>query len=159
MKKDFFSGIFCILLGAFIYLTIPSTIPHDDLLTQMGPRFFPSFLSLALILLGLVLSVQSYPWKAGWKASKEQSTTIHGDTEAEAGVVNREDEAKVLMLFIIMVFASVLLGFFRYIVAMPIAATAMLALYKVKKWQYYLILYVFILLFYFVFVKLMYVQL
>lgn len=149
MKKDFFSGVFCILLGIFLWLTIPISIPHDDQLTQMGPRFFPAFLSLVLTGLGVVLSVQSRGWRSSVPKTSQEGTAA----------LTKKDEAKVLILFGIMILSCVLFGLFRYIVAMPVAATAMLALYNVKKWQAYVVLYLFIALFYFVFVKLMYVQL
>jgi len=159
MKKDFFSGIFCILIGVFLWLTIPISIPHDDQLTQMGPRFFPAFLSLVLTGLGVVLSIQAYPWKKEWNISRVQNSSAL-DTSPEGQVaLTKKDEAKVVLLFGIMILSCVLFSLFRYIVAMSVSATAILALYNEKKWSAYVSLYIFIILFYFIFAKLMYVQL
>lgn len=159
MKKDFFSGVFCMALGIFLWLTIPISIPHDDQLTQMGPRFFPTFLSLVLTGLGVVLSVQAYPRKRERKESKRGSSSVPEDSQEGIAAVTKKDEVKVLILFGIMILSCVLFGYFHYIVAMPVAATAMLALYNVKNWQPYVVMYLFIAMFYFVFVELMYVQL
>lgn len=159
MKKDFFSGTFCILIGIFLWLTIPISIPYDDQLTQMGPRFFPAFLSQVLTGLGVILALQAYPWKKEWNISRVQNFSVLDTSQEGQAALTKKDEAKVVLLFGIMILSCVLFSLFRYIVAMSISATAMLVLYNEKKWQAYVSLYIFIILFYFIFAKLMYVQL
>jgi hypothetical protein len=154
MKKDLYIGVFFLVLGVFLWTTIPYSIPHDDQLTQMGPRFFPTFLSVLLTLLGAVLAVQAH-----LHGKKREIPPAAEVLEMDAPVITMKDEIKVAVLFCIMILSCVLFIFFRYIVAMPLAATAMLLLYNEKKWHSYVILYLFIALFYFIFVKLMYVQL
>ncbi len=154
MKKDLFSGLFFLIAGFLLLVTIPFSIPYDDQLTQMGPRFFPTFLSLLLALLGLGLCIQAYHQRR--KTSEDHEPPF---PEAAAPAITIRDEAKVIALYGIMLLSAVLFIFFRYLVAMPLAATAMLVLFNVKDWRYYAVLYLFIALFYFIFVKLMYVQL
>jgi ABC-type xylose transport system permease subunit len=136
----------CACLGIFLWVTIPVSIPHDDPFSQMGPRFFPTFLAAALTVLGIILGVQTYLQKN------------KGKSEAPVRAAAVADEIPVILLFFIMIASCLLFSFFRYMISMPIAVTAMLLLFKVRKWQSYCILYVFVAAFYFIFVKLMYVQ-
>ena len=147
MKKDLFSGLFFSGLGLILWLTMPYSIPHIDQFSQMGPRFFPSFFSIVLIFLGLVLAVQSFP-KRG---SRKNGAATEG--------FPLKAEIPILISFLIMIGACVLFSYFRYLISMPISVTAMLLFYKVKKWYIYLTMYTFVALFYLIFAKMMYVQL
>jgi ABC-type xylose transport system permease subunit len=147
MKKDFFSGILCSCFGILLWLTIPVSIPHDDPFSQMGPRFFPAFLAAALTVLGVILAVRASIQKSKWK------------TETPVRAAELAREIPVALLFFIMIASCLLFAFFRYIISMPVAVTVMLLLFRVRKWQSYCILYLFVAAFYFIFVKLMYVQL
>jgi hypothetical protein len=152
MKKDFFCGIICAFFGLLFLLAIPVSIPHNDLLTQMGPRFFPSLLSGGLIVLGTILVIQSL-------IRKRERGGISPASLAAQYAISSKDEARAIILFFIMAASCVLFAYFRFIISMPLAVTVMLVSFKVKNWKAYGFLYAFIALLYFVFVKLMYVQL
>ena len=147
MKKDFYCGLFFFGFGLFLWLTIPYSIPQIDLITRMGPRFFPTVFSAAMTILGALLALQSFIQRDKWKKETSARTLI------------LKDEIPIIISFVIMVGACILFAYFRYLISMPVFVTVLLLYYKIKKWHYYLILYGFIVLFYFIFVKLMYVQL
>lgn len=147
MKRDFFCGIFFFTFGLFMWLTIPFSIPQIDLFTQMGPRFFPTFFSIVMTLLGFILALQSFLKKDSWKK------------EATAKALELKREIPVFVTFIIMAVSCFLFSRFQYLISMSIAVTVILLFFKTKKWYHYFILYVFIILFYFIFTRFMFVPL
>ena len=145
MKKDFFCGLFFLGLGLLVWLTIPISIPHVDQFSPMGARFFPTFFSIILTVLGFILALQSLVKKASWKKEKIEYALII------------KEEIPVFVTFLIFTVSCILFDRFQFLVAMPIAVTTMLVYYKEKKWYYYCIMYAFIVLFYLIFTRFMFV--
>ena len=147
MKRDFFCGVFSFAFGLIIWITIPYTIPHIDRFSHMGPRFFPRFFAIGITVMGFLLALQSLAQRSSWKK------------DAPKDIFVLKDEVPVLMSYLVMIATCVMFARFKYLISMPVAVTVLLLLYKEKKWYSYLSMYVFIAILYFVFSKVMHVQL
>jgi hypothetical protein len=135
-------------MGLSIWLTLPLTIPQQDTLTQMGPRFFPGFVAGLLTVLGFLLAAREL---AGARLNKRKQDPPPATSEI--------NEKRVFLFVVIMVLTGFVLQWTNYFVALSLCATCVLLLFRVKRLGHYFILGLFIAGMYFVFVKLMYVQL
>ena len=147
MKRDFYCGVFFFCFGLILLYVSRNFILDLDRYSRMGPKFFPTLFSVVTTILGALLMLQTFVQRGSWKK------------ETQVQIINVKEEFPIFITCIIMVVACILFTYFRYLISMPIAATAMLVFYKTKKWHYYVIMYAFSIIFYYIFVKLMYVQL
>ncbi|MCG8482838.1 MAG: tripartite tricarboxylate transporter TctB family protein [Clostridia bacterium] len=149
MKKhiqDRISGVVLLLLAITIWVLIPYEIKAFDV-SQMGPRFFPQFLSIALMVLSGILILKSFN-KSGYEEAKEDETDPWDISELRVG--------KIFLLLIIYIGIIEMVGFL--ISTVVIMSIAMYIL-KVRKWYHYVIFYVIVFIIYYVFKEIMYVQL
>lgn len=145
VMRDRLSGIFFIALGIFLWYAIPIYVPQIDELTKMGPRFFPKIISVMLIILSIMLIVGTFN-------KKNQN-----DNQKVEFIWS--EEVKVILLLAITIFYVIILEPIGYKIATPLVSVAIMTVFKVRKWYNYLIIFSFIGLVYFIFQKLMYVQL
>ena len=60
--KDTFTGLLFITFGAFFNFYAREYALGDS--SNIGPGFYPYYLSLGLIISGLIITAKSIPWKS-----------------------------------------------------------------------------------------------
>ena len=144
--QDRISGAVLLLLAITLWILIPYEVKAFDV-SKMGPRFFPQFLSIALMVLSGTLTLKSFN-RSSYEEGEEDETDKSDISELRVG--------KIFLLLIIYIGIIEKIGFL-----MSTAAIMSVAMYvlKVRKWYYYMVFYVIIFIIYYVFKEIMYVQL
>ncbi|WHH61018.1 tripartite tricarboxylate transporter TctB family protein [Petroclostridium sp. X23] len=148
MKRDTVLSIFFLLIGFFIWFAIPYQI-EDTGITVMGPRFFPKVLSIMLVVVSGLFLVQNI--LAGKKQGKEK--------EDKGEIKDIKSELNVLILFALMIAYVYLMPIWGFIISTIVVIGAVVYFLGTRKWYMYLIFIAIVLLVYYVFQELLYVQL
>lgn len=127
-RKNQLISVFFVLFGVFILVMLPKGIPFSGSVSakQMSPKSYPTFIAWFMIVCGVIQFILS-------TVSIVLGTEIE---EWEKREVKRE--AKVLLIFVLIllyIWGSGVIGFF---LASAIFVCAFLAILQVKKWWYYL---------------------
>ncbi len=146
-KKNILAGILFILFGLALLLYIPNSI-NDDGMSILGPRAFPNLIAYGIILLSLSLLITNI-YKLFSDKKKETKTKDSNTTVL--------DEVRVLLLTLIMLLYVLTFEPLGYFISTFISSTLILALFKVKKWYLYAIIYTIAGLIYLAFTKLLFV--
>lgn len=133
-KKDIISSFVFLILGAFVLISVPLTI-NDPGVSIMGPRVFPRFIGICMVVLGLILLVSTI-------MKQRKTIATQGDTRSdEEKKVALRNELRALGLAAIILAYSALFQILGYFLSTFLAITAILVLFRVKKVIVYPILY------------------
>lgn len=131
-KKDLISSFLFLVFGALVVVAVPLTI-QDPQISVMGPRVFPYFIGVCMILLSLALLavtlVKHHRGDDGGTAARERSPE-----ERKAAL---RDELRAIALAAIILLYSALFATLGYFVSTLAVSTAILLLFRVRKiWAY-----------------------
>ena len=135
-KKDMISSFVFLIFGAFVLISVPLTI-KDPGVSVMGPRVFPYFIGVGMVLISLALLgvtiFKRHKGEAGYcdtdtKTVEERKTALH-------------DEIRALILAGIILAYAALFQVLGYFLSTFLASTAILLLFRVKKIYVYPIVY------------------
>jgi len=143
-------GIFFFVLGIFIWFAIPYQIKEPGI-TTIGPRFFPRTISIMLMIASIALVLETF--------LKSKKNIDNNKIKEEKFELNLKEEVRVILLFFSMIAYAFLLPILGFILSSIFIMGVDLFLLKVRKWYFYLILIVLVLLIYYIFKNLLYVQL
>ena len=155
-KQDIGWGIFFLGFSIFIWIIVPFEI-SDSKHFALGPRFFPRVISiiLGLVSVGFVISTL-------FKHKKDMS----GKTAADDGNRTAEkirripfDEVRAVLVFACMLIYALLMPIIGFVISSILTAGIILFILGGRKWYYYGIVALSVLLIYYVFKYLLYVQL
>lgn len=135
-KQDLFAAFFFLLLGALVLISVPLTI-KDPGVSVMGPRVFPYFIGVSMVVLSLILLVQTII-KNRKAVNKAEETNTLSDAEKK---VARRDELRAILLAVIVLAYSASFQKLGYFLSTFLASTLILLLFKVKKIWVYPIVY------------------
>lgn len=138
------------ILGIALIIFIPASIPLSEA-TEIGPRAFPYFIAVSMILLSALLLVSTLFQYRKQRPQKEKSV--------EKAPECLHNEIRALILFIIVLLYIFLFDKIGYFLSTFLASTLTLLLFRVKKVWYYLIVYAAGAGIYFAFTKLLFVML
>lgn len=146
-SKNRISGFFFLFLGIFLWIAIPYQIKSDGM-TTMGPEFFPKFLSVGLIILSILLIIQTFVKEKQGRGQNSKNFDI-----------NLKSELRVLLIFFIITIYAVMIPYLGFVISTILFMGIALFLLNVRKWYFYGALIAFSFVVYYVFEKLLYVQL
>ena len=136
-KKDLISSFLFLVFGALVVAAVPLTI-KDPKISVMGPRVFPYFIGICMILLSLALLavtlVKHYKENVGETAAKERSPEVR-----RAAL---RDELRAVALAAIILLYSAFFATLGYFVSTLAVSTAILLLFRVRKIWAYPVVYV-----------------
>ncbi|HZK53812.1 MAG TPA: tripartite tricarboxylate transporter TctB family protein [Desulfosporosinus sp.] len=142
------SGFLFLLLGVFVWIVTPSQIA-DAGLSYMGPRFFPQFLSIFLMILSIVLIAGSF--------SKKQKS--QGEDQELQKEFTISSEIKVILSFLLIIIYTYIMEPIGFVLSTIVIMGLLMFLLNVRKWYYYVIFIAVTLVIYYAFVHLLYVEL
>lgn len=145
-KNNIVLSVFFFFVGVLVYVIIPSQIPNLGVVKSgsFTPASFPRLLAILMIVFSLGLLLQS---------------VLEKKQEENTEKIDWKDEKKVLVIFLMILAYVFLLEIIGFILASIIFGTAFLFFQKVRKWHYYIILYLMVIFVYFSFSKLLFVYL
>ncbi len=135
-KKDIISSLMFLILGALVLISVPMTI-KDPGISVMGPRVFPTFIGVCMVLLSLALLAITLFKGRKENAARQAEGTL---TEEERKTALR-DELRAVALALIILAYSALFQTLGYFLSTFLATTAILLLFRVKKVWVYPIIY------------------
>jgi hypothetical protein len=155
-KQDIGWGIFFLAFSIFIWIIVPFEI-SDSKHFALGPRFFPRVISLILGLVSLGFVISTY-----FKHKKEMgrnSAAAKENVKAEAGKRISFDELRAVLVFACMLIYALLMPIIGFVISSILTAGIILFILGGRKWYYYGIVALSVLLIFYVFKYLLYVQL
>jgi putative tricarboxylic transport membrane protein len=135
INSNRFVGIFFLVLGLFIFLAIPYQIAEGR--TQYGPRLFPQFVSILIIVCSLGVLYQDF--KTHKRQKKIDKNAEQADEEEKAGLFKPKELLRALIMFIIMTVYIWMMNVIGFLPSSLLFGTATLIFYKVRRWHYYAI--------------------
>lgn len=154
------SNLFCIAAALIIVFLIPSQISDKVTADILGPRFIP-YLGCGIVIVPNVIQlIQKLIAN-----SKIQKNEVDGQGNKEKAAFADSVKAVIskygiMILTLIMAFAATyIIEYLGYVITYCLLCTGMLACFKEKRWYFYLITYVLVVLIYFGFTKFLYVPL
>ncbi|MCK9602645.1 MAG: tripartite tricarboxylate transporter TctB family protein [Sphaerochaeta sp.] len=144
LTKEIVGGALFMVLSVAVWFLIPSQI---EVITdsRINARFVPKIITLTLMAFSAINLVRAI-------LSQRTAPDSPGSTK-------KMDSMRVLILFVTFVVYSLLLEFIGFEIATILAGCGMLAIIRIKKWHYYVISTVFVVLVGFLFRTFFYVQL
>lgn len=134
-RKDLVSSFIFLGLGALVLIAVPLTI-KDPGVSVMGPRVFPAFIGICMVVLSLALLVVTLV--KHHRETEEQGSAVSVTPEERRAALR--DELRAVVLAIIVLAYSALFQAMGYFLSTFLATTAILLLFRVKKvWVYPLI--------------------
>ena len=152
-KKDMISALVFLVLGIAVLISVPLTIV-DPQISVMGPRVFPNFIGISMVVLSLALMLQTL-----LKAKKNGEFKKSTAKTAEEKKSNMSNQMRALLMAGIALLYAFTLEPLGYFVSTFIASTLTLLLFKVKKWWAYPLIYAVAFLIWLAFTTLLYVRL
>jgi uncharacterized membrane protein len=153
-KRDIGWGIFFFLMAVTVWVLVPYQIPVSGR-THMGPRFFPKVISIVMgiMSLGLVLNTLVTARKDTVK-NKDAANEVKGMDRARL-----LKEGRAVIAFFFMLVGAFLMPKIGFIISSFIMSGLILYVLNARKWYYYGIMGVSVLVIYYVFKYQLYVQL
>lgn len=148
--KDRYMGILLLLFGAVLMFSIPKIIQGASNVTTLGPRFFPQFIAIAIIILSAILIIKSFLNNA---KEKEKNP------EKEGSKFKKEEAMVGVWVFVVMLFYVFIVQWVSFLPATIVAMAVIMMLMRVKKWYHYLIVIALIVLIKYIFASLIFVPL
>lgn len=127
-------GIFFLILGLFVFLAIPYQIAEGN--TQYGPRLFPKFVSLLMIVCSLGLLYQEFK---GYRAKKITTKKPEQTKTAGVSLFQPGEFLKAVIMFAIMTAYIFIIDMIGFLPSSLLFGTTALIFYRIKKWYYYII--------------------
>lgn len=152
-RREQLIGLVVILLGSSLYVYGSYQIEVQNRITGLGPAFFPKFVAVSLVVLGGLLLLRTFVGELSGGGVDESPS--EGD---DASQVGQRAWAGVLV-FVITVAYIYAIGPLGYVLASIISMAAIMWILSVRKWYFYLILVVYVLVTQYFFESLMYIQL
>ena len=134
-KKDIISALVFLALGIGVLISVPLTI-QDPGISVMGPRVFPNFIGVCMVLLSTVLLATTL-----LKARKDPAVKAEKEKSKEEKAADLKNELRALAMAGIALLYACTFEPLGYFVSTFIAVTLSMLLFKVKKWWAYPLLY------------------
>lgn len=148
-QKNMVSSLVFAVLGAALLIVIPASVDIGTM-SAVGPRAFPYFIAICMIILSVVLAAVTY-----WENRKNDAKMEHTKSASGEG----KNELRALMLVAIVLLYILTFDILGYFGSTFIAATLMLLLFRSRNIKHYLIVYGSAMVIYLAFTKLLYVML
>ena len=151
-KKDRICALFFIGLAIAMLAIIPFQTAGALSLQRLGAGFFPSLAAVLVGIMGIAMLISTF--LTGASGDKKE-------TEEKAEVkYNRKKEVLTAFSVVLLLLVYIqILRFTGFIIGSILLSTGILVIFKVKTWYYYLIMYGFIVSFFFLFTRVLFVQL
>lgn len=149
--KDRACGIFMFVLALVLYIYIPYEVPRQTV-GVLGPDVFPRTVAIMMMLGSAWLFYSSF-------RKDDYYTDDHATTTPEEKKAYQIGELRVILAIVLLVSYAFLIDIIGFIGASLVSGTGVFLLLKNKKWWMYLIFVGFILLVYYIFKHLLYIQL
>lgn len=148
-RKDLISGAIFLFFGiGLLVWIIPNAITDIDV-KYAGPKDFPIFISVCMILLGGVLVFQKF--RTGINKAELKDSLQHG--------IKRENLYRLIAFGIIVLIYIFMAEVIGYLVSTIIVSLVLLILLKEKNKYYYFITVAVVLVLYYMFTRLLFVEL
>lgn len=156
-KIDLYCNIFLLAVGGLIFALIPSQITADKVSDFLGPRFFiycsASILAFANAV-GLIRNLVALRKERLSASSVPESSAAPGTPQ------NSIMDYGILVIIMALLFLTTfVINFIGYIPTYIALAVAILALFREKKWHFYVISAALVVLIYFLFKNFLFVPL
>lgn len=135
-RKDFISSLIFFLMG--IGVLVSATFIKDPALSEMGPREFPNFIGICMIVLSVALFAKTF------YAARKQRPAGRADRAARAGAGgedNTKNELRALALAVVCLFYAVTFTALGYFISTFLAITLICLLFREKRIWVYPLLY------------------
>lgn len=132
-KKDLISGL--LFLGFGILICIYTSFIQDPEVSMVGPRVFPYFIGICMIVLSLVLVAKTL-----WK-SRAEIISKNSKTQTINIKENKGNELRALMIAVICMLYAALFSIIGYFASTFFSIVAIGVLLKEKRWFVYVILF------------------
>jgi hypothetical protein len=130
-----FIGIFFLALGLFIFIAIPYQIAEGQ--TQYGPKLFPQFVSILMIICSLGVLYQEFKIHKHKKVSERNNEKING--QEKTGFFKPKELLRAAVMFVIMTGYVFMMSIIGFISSSLLFGAATLMFFKVQRWYYYVI--------------------
>lgn len=148
-KANIYSALFFFLFGLGFWIAIPYNVVVEASV-GITAASYPQFVAVCMMILAAAQMISSI-----FQYRREQK--IHKDPGSIPFTWN--NEVRVLIVVVMMVAYALMFQFFGYIPATLIFTTAMLLLFRVKKWWGYVGVYAFCAIIYWVFTEILLISL
>lgn len=164
-QKNMLSGLIFLLLGVALLIIIPISV-DEGAMSSVGPRAFPQFIAVSMVLLSCLLMASSWHGQrkradgARPQAVQVQQPAAEGEQPVLAAKKESvRDEGRAFILIAIILLYILTFDKLGYLLSTFLASTLTLVLFRVKKTGYYLVVYASAAAIYFAFTKLLFVML
>lgn len=148
-QKSMISSLVFTVLGVVLLIVIPVSVDAGTM-SAVGPRTFPYFIAVCMIVLSLMLAMTTY-----LENKKSSGKSKSGNVE----LTEWKNELRALLLVVVVLLYVLTFDALGYFVSTFIASTLMLLIFRTKNIIHYLVVYGAAIAIYLAFTKLLYVML
>lgn len=135
-RKDFISSLIFFLMG--IGVLVSATFIKDPALSEMGPREFPNFIGICMIVLSAALFVKTF---CAERKRKQADRTERAVCVEPAGKENTKNELRALAIAVVCLLYAVTFTTLGYFISTFLAITLICLLFREKRIWVYPLLY------------------